>query len=620
MNPTGLALQDGGALGACELGGRPKAMTGVSSGAVNTAAIAGAPEVYISEHLHRLWEALTLPQVPWLPKNHQAILSMFGNWNFFRPRIDYYMLPGWTSLCEVSPMMTTLHRICDFNRIHNPNFLDPTWAVAAFTSYSRQQDLVWPHEADAELVSVSEAKPASVIDAASARAMITSVLKEEPLRGSLTASPNRALMLARLNDALEQARRRNDFSFAVLFLSLDRFHVITDSLGRSVGDQLLVNVSLRLNAGLRQGETAAHLGGDGFALLLNDVSDPGEARRIADQLQSSLAVAYRLEGYEVYTTASIGIVLSKPTYVDPDEILRDAETANHRAAIGGGACCEVFESDMRARIVALLDMETRLRQAVVRGQEFVLHYQPIVALDSGHLTGFEALVRMRRADGALMLPNEFIPLTEETGLIVHIGRWVLAEACRQMRSWQAKFPDLPPIQMSVNLSGRQFAQANLMQQIEEVLEETALDTQSLKLEVTETAIMKHAEEAATVLTKLRGKGIKLLMDDFGTGYSSLSYLHRFPVSTLKINASFVRRMDCGGKDADIVQTIVTLAHTLGMDLIAEGVETASQLEQLRALKVEYGQGYYFAQPVDSAGAEAMLTNWPCRQSVENCYD
>ena len=489
-------------------------------------------------------------------------------------------------------------------------FLGPTRAIATFTDYAKRHGLEWPREADAELVSVSEAQLARVIGAASARVMIASVIEKEPLRDSLTGLPNRSLMLDRLNDAMERARLNNDYGFAILFLSLDRFRVITDSLGRQVGDQLLINVSRRLSEGQRLGDTVAHLDGDEFALLLNNVHDAGEAERFAEQLQAELLTAYTLETYEVYTTASIGIVLGQPAYPDPADILRDAETANHRAVARGGACTEVFESNLRERAVALLDMETKLRQAVLKGREFEVHYQPIVALDTGRLSGFEALVRMRRADGSLVLPSEFIRITEETGLIVHIGRWVLREACKQMRAWQMKFPEYPPLQMSVNLAGRQFAQPNLMQQIEQVLDETGLDTASLKLEVTETVIMEHVEEAAAVLVKLRDKGIKLLMDDFGTGYSSLSYLHRFPVNTLKIDASFIRRMDESRRDADIVQTIVTLAHTLNMDIIAEGVETSAQLAQLRKLNVESAQGFYFSPPIAAPAAEALISDWP----------
>jgi diguanylate cyclase (GGDEF)-like protein len=487
-------------------------------------------------------------------------------------------------------------------------FLGSGRAIETFSSYARQRGMEWPHEADAELVNVSESQLAGVIGAASARVMIASVIEKESLRDRLTGLPNRAAMLEHLNEALEQSKVKSDYSFALLLLSLDRFRVITDSLGRNAGNQLLINVASRLSTGLRLGETVAHLGGDEFGILLNDVQDVGEALRFADQLQNALVPAYKLENYEVYTSASIGIVLSKSVYTDAADILRDAETANHRAGSRGGACCEVFESNLRERVLAVLDMETKLRQALVNGQEFEVHYQPIVALSDGRLSGFEALVRMRRPDGSLVLPNEFIPLTEETGLIVHIGRWVLCEACRQMRAWQLKFPECVGLEMSVNLAGRQFAQPNLMEQIEQVLAETGLSHHSLKLEVTETVIMEHAEEAAAVLIKLRGKGIKLLMDDFGTGYSSLSYLHRFPVNTLKIDASFVRRMDIDHKDAEIIHTIVALAHTLGMDIIAEGVESASQLAQLRALGVEYAQGFYLAKPLDRVAAEALISS------------
>ncbi|HSG23127.1 MAG TPA: EAL domain-containing protein, partial [Azonexus sp.] len=489
-------------------------------------------------------------------------------------------------------------------------FLGAENAQQTFTSYARQRGLDWPQEIDAELSRYCESHLAGVIGAASARVMLASVVEEELLRDSLTGLPNRALLLTRLGDALHRLRVEPGHGFALIFLTLDRFRAITDSLGSATGDQLLIVVAQRLGSGLRPGDTVAHIDGENFAILLDEATDADEAARFANQMQVMLAAAFNLDGHELFTTASIGIALGRRDYLDPGDLLRDAETAAHTAERRGGAGYEIFATDLRERVVAQLKMETELHQAVLRGEEFVVYYQPVVALQTGQLAGFEALVRMRRRDGSLVSPSEFIPLTEETGLIVSIGRWVLAEACRQMQDWQQRFPDHPALQMSVNLAGRQFAEADLLQQIEAVLAETGLATGKLKLEVTETVLMAHVEAAAVVLEKLHGMGIKLLMDDFGTGYSSLSYLHRFPLDTLKIDASFVRRMDVDRKSADIIHTIVTLAHTLNMDIIAEGVENAGQLEQLRALQVEYGQGYYFAKPLDAAAAEAMIVARP----------
>jgi len=494
-------------------------------------------------------------------------------------------------------------------------FLGPPRADAALTAYAAARGLPWPEAADAELVHHCEAMLAGVIGAASARVMIASVVREEPLHDSLTGLPNRALLSDRLQEALKRSKQDSEYGFAVLVLALDRHRVISDSLGRAAGEQLLIAAGRRLATPLRPADTLARLGGDEFAVLLAHARSDAEATHSAEALQHELAGAFHLDGQEAFTTASIGIVLSKPGYADPGELLRDAQIASHRASARGGACHEVFEAELRTRVVALLEMETALRRAVVHGEEFPVYYQPIVCLKSGQLAGFEALVRMRRPDGSLASPTEFIPLTEETGLIIKIGRWVLTEACRQMRAWQTRYPDHPPLQISVNLAGRQFAQSDLTAQVESTLRETGLDSCSLKLEVTETVLMEHAEIAAATLQQLRALGIRLLMDDFGTGYSSLSYLHRFPISTLKIDASFVRTMDVDRQNAEIIRTIVALAHTLDMDLIAEGVETPVQLARLRAMGVEYGQGYVFAPPLDEAAAETLIAGRPRWQAA-----
>ena len=502
------------------------------------------------------------------------------------------------SLPDLQPLMT--------------RFLGARNAEQAFADYAKRNDLENLQAIDAELAHYCEAQLAGVIGAASARVMLASVVEEELLRDSLTGLPNRTLLLTRLADALkhsqdEEAGRR----FALLLLTLDRFHLITDSLGATVGDQLLTAVAQRLASRLGPGDTLARVGGESFAVLLDAAQDGDEAARFADKLQAVLAAGFNVDGHELFTTASVGIALGRPEdYAEPGDILRDAETVTHDAMRRGGERYAVFDASMRERVVAQLQMETKLRQAVGDGESFRVYYQPVVHLKTGLLSGFEALVRLRRPDGSLVPPIDFIPLAEQTGLIVGIGRWVLAEACRQMRAWQQRYPDHPPLQISVNLAGRQFTEPDLVEQIAAVLAETGLDTASLKLEVTETVLMEHVDAATVVLEKLEDMGIKLLMDDFGTGFSSLSYLHRFPIDTLKIDGSFVGRMEVDRKSADIIETIVTLAHTLNMDIIAEGVENTRQLELLRALKVEYGQGYHFGKPLDAEAAEAMIAARP----------
>ncbi|MBA2447694.1 MAG: PAS domain S-box protein [Chloroflexi bacterium] len=425
-------------------------------------------------------------------------------------------------------------------------------------------------------------------------------LLHDALHDGLTGLPNRALFMDRLGQALRRVKRRDDYSFAVLFLDLDRFKVVNDSLGHMAGDQLLTQIAPRLEAGLRPGDTLARLGGDEFAVLLDGVEDLAEAARVADRIQATLVLPFKLGEREVFTSASIGVALSSTEYDRPEEILRDADTALYRAKALGKARHEVFDRAMYRQNVALLHLETDLRRAIDR-DELRVHYQPIVSLETGEITGAEALVRWQHPRRGLVPPGEFIPLAEETGIIVPIGEWVLRTACAQARAWRDD--GLPAIRVAVNLSARQFKQGYLSATIARTLEETGLDPHGLELELTESIVMGDAEETIATLHELRGTGVQLSIDDFGTGYSSLSYLKRFPIQTLKIDTSFVRDLDAHPTDAAIVRTVITLAHDLRLEVIAEGVESEEELAVLRSLGCDEVQGYLASRPLS---AEAMV--------------
>ncbi len=425
-------------------------------------------------------------------------------------------------------------------------------------------------------------------------------LLHDAFHDSLTNLPNRALFADLLSRSLGRAQRRADYRFAVLFIDLDRFKVVNDSLGHTVGDELLRAITRRIERCVRPGDTVARLGGDEFTILVDDIGSPSDATRVADRIQRELTQPFSVSGHEVFTSASIGIALSASGYEEADDLLRDADIAMYRAKALGKARYEVFDTAMHARAKALLELETDLRRAIERN-ELRLHYQPVVSLETGCIAGFEGLVRWQHPQRGLIGPAAFVPIAEETGLIIPIGRWVLQEACRQMRQWQDRFPALRDLTISVNLSGKQFAQARMVDDVGQALKESGVAPGRLRLEITESVVMENAPSAMAMIDQLRELDVKIDIDDFGTGYSSLSYLQRFEVDHLKIDRSFVSNIGSDkGENKEIVRTIVTLAKHLGMDAVAEGVETPYQLETLRELGCQRVQGYLFAEPVDEA--------------------
>jgi PAS domain S-box-containing protein len=451
------------------------------------------------------------------------------------------------------------------------------------------------------------------------------------LHDALTNLPNRALFLDRVRHVLALSRRQISYKFAVLFIDLDEFKVFNDSLGHAAGDVLLIQIARRLTSSIRGVDTIsrsvvltqgadtlasegslARLGGDEFTILLEGIRDCGDAMRVAERIQERLAIPFVVEGQEVVTTASIGIAFCTTSYTNSEDLVRDAEIAMYRAKREGKARYQVFDSAMHTSAVKRLRLETDLRRALELG-EFRVHYQPIVSLQSGKIVGFEALSRWERPEG-LLLPAHFIQIAEETGIIVPMNRLLLREACLQLRAWHSQFPGDPPLTMSVNITPKEFAQPDLAAQIGTILVEVGIHPSSINVEITETIAMAYPERSSLVLSELKTLGVHISIDDFGTGYSSLSRLQGFPVDTLKIDRIFISKIDTHSETNEIVRVIITLAHNLGLKVIAEGAETAEQVSLLQELKCEFVQGYFFARPGDYATAQALLSKYRAKAS------
>ncbi len=441
------------------------------------------------------------------------------------------------------------------------------------------------------------------------------ILRHHAFHDSLTNLPNRTLFNENLQQSVKQAKSNEHYTFAVLFLDLDRFKLVNDTLGHEMGDELLRAVAQRLEASLRDGDTLARLGGDEFALLIQNIQDIEQVQAVAERIKQELSLPFHIHGHELFISTSIGIATHSNANSWLDDILRNADIAMYHAKALGRANYEVFDKSMHVQLSQRLQLETDLQRAIAQ-EEFTIHYQPIVDLKDLRITGFEALVRWQHPVRGLVPPIDFIPLAEETGLIAPIGWWVMRAACCQMMLWQSQFPRNSPLTISVNVSSKQFSQPDLLDQIHQILIETGFNPGSLTLEITESVLMENTESVATKLAQLQALGIQIALDDFGTGYSSLNYLYRLPINILKIDRAFISDVDIDSKKIELIRTIVALAWNLGMKVVVEGVETPQQMYQLKMLKCEYGQGYLFSKPLNSEMIQALIAqNFPLYQML-----
>lgn len=444
------------------------------------------------------------------------------------------------------------------------------------------------------------------------RQRIQQQLIHDALHDSLTGLPNRALLTERIEFTIAHAKRNPDYRYGLLFIDLDRFKVINDSLGHLIGDQLLIAVSNLLQECVRENDLVARLGGDEFVILLDGIKSVKDATLIGERIQQRMRSPFELESQNIFTSASIGIVFGSTEYNNPADLMRDADIAMYRAKDKGKARYTIFDQTMYDETLKLVELENNLRFALKRN-ELMMHYQPIISLDSNKLVGFEALIRWQHPERGSISPVEFIPIAEDTGLILEIGEWLLRESCQQLQTWRQQFASIPEIgslKMSINLASQQLQEPEFISKLDQILGDTGLDGSSLRLEITESVLIEPEGSIQDTLRQIKNRNIKLSIDDFGTGYSSLSYLRRFPIDNLKIDRSFIQQMNFDSENFEIVRLIITLAKTLGMKTISEGVETSLQLNQLKGLGCEFAQGYLFSIPLEPKQIELMLAKYP----------